>query len=50
MNIFQFFEVSGAAFWLDWDKQVTYFKQDDGVLVIPWDASYRRWISKTWYQ
>lgn len=49
MNIFEYFEASGKAFWIDERRESVWFDHGDYVEEVPWDRSYRRTLRKTWY-
>ncbi len=50
MNIFEYFEASGQVMYIDHKRERTFWKRDDGAEIVPWDGSYRGWISKDWYK
>jgi hypothetical protein len=50
MNIFEYLDKSGKAFWVDEKRERTFFSRPDGsVEVIPFDGSYKLTINRSWY-
>lgn len=49
MNIFDYFKASKTFRYVDKRRNSIGCLQDDGVLEVPFDGSYTRWLSNTWY-
>ena len=50
MTIFEYFEASGHAFWVDEKREGVWFDKEGGALFIPYSGGWHRWISKDWYK
>lgn len=50
MNLFQYFRVSGKAYWVDEKRSSVWFSRPDGTIEeVPNDGSFKRTICLSWY-